>query len=118
MMFGSIFYNCWAALFAFSIYFIITLQKPYLPMRIIIGSFATAIIVFVLMFVVRYLIAYILHTPESTEIKDIDEQTNEQGQLLTEGEQEQQQLNASTVEFEDESSEEIAQVVKTMLDRD
>lgn len=117
-MFGSIFYNLWAALIAFTIYFLITLQKPYLPIRIIIGSFIAAIIVFFATFLVRYLVSYILYTPEVEEnsVEDeLNEATQEDDDLE---ENKEKQGNNSTVEFQDENTEEIAQVVRTMMSRE
>lgn len=117
-MFGSIFYNLWAALIAFSMYFFITFQSSHFPIRILIGSFVTAILVFLAMFPLRYLVSFILYTPESDEIL-IDDEHNEivQDESNLEKNQEKQVTN-STVEFQDENTEEIAQVVRTMMHRE
>ncbi|GAB0167142.1 multidrug resistance efflux pump [Lysinibacillus sp. CTST325] len=116
-MFGSIFYNLWGALIAFSIYFFSTFLKPYTPLRIIIGSFVAGIIVFFVMYIVRFLIAYILFTPEDAEeVVDSEHEENESGNR-EEDNQETPTAN-STVEFQDENSEEIAQVVRTMMNRE
>ncbi|AVK83190.1 hypothetical protein C3943_06255 [Lysinibacillus sp. B2A1] len=116
-MFGSIFYNLWGALIAFSIYFFSTFQKPLTPLRILIGSFVAAIIVFFAMYIIRFIIAYILYTPEDKEEMgegELEENTSDE---LQEGNQEASSAS-STVEFQDESSEEIAQVVRTMMSRE
>ena len=117
-MFGSIFYNLWAALIAFSIYFFITFQSSNFPIRILIGSFVTAILVFFAMFLVRYLVSFILYTPESEESLTDDEHNEVvQDENNLENNHEKQVTN-STVEFQDENTEEIAQVVRTMMHRE
>ncbi|QDQ01756.1 hypothetical protein FOH38_15410 [Lysinibacillus fusiformis] len=116
-MFGSIFYNLWGALIAFSIYFFMTFQKPFTPLRIIIGSFVVALIVFFVMYLVRLLITYILFTPDVNQAhtegeleENMSDEQNDENQI---------KLNkSSTVEFEDESTEDIAQVVRTMMSRE
>lgn len=117
-MFGSIFYNLWAALIAFSVYFFMTFQSSYTPVRILIGSFVSAILVFLAMFLVRFFVSFILFTPEKEENLTEDElgdTVQDEGSL--EKNQEKQTVN-STVEFQDENTEEIAQVVRTMMHRD
>ncbi|MEB7452287.1 hypothetical protein [Lysinibacillus sphaericus] len=116
-MFGSIFYNLWGALIAFTIYFFSTFQKPYTPLRVIIGSFITAIIVFLVMYIVRTLIAYILYTPEVNE-EAMEGELGDNEQTTTEGTNQEVASANSTVEFQDENSEEIAQVVRTMMNRE
>jgi len=116
-MFGSIFYNLWGALMAFTIYFFSTFQKPYTPLRIIIGSFVTAIIVFFVMYIVRLLITYILYTPEVDE-EAVEDEIVENEQSAPEGTNQEGTTANSTVEFQDENSEEIAQVVRTMMNRE
>lgn len=116
-MFGSIFYNLWGALIAFSIYFFSTFQKPFTPLRILIGSFIVAIIAFFVMFIVRFLIAYILFTPgEDEEAVEVDIEEKELESI--EGVKQEVPIANSTVEFQDENSEEIAQVVRTMMNRE
>ncbi|WP_341301938.1 hypothetical protein MHB44_05855 [Lysinibacillus sp. FSL H8-0500] len=115
-MFGSIFYNLWGALIAFSVYFFSTFQKPDAPLRIIISSFVAAIIAFIVMYIVRFLIAYILYTPEDNE-EIIEGEQDEEKERLEEQNQEAP-VAQSTVEFQDENSEEIAQVVRTMMNRE
>lgn len=116
-MFGSIFYNLWGALIAFTIYFFSTFQKPYTPLRVIIGSFITAIIVFLVMYIVRTLIAYILYTPEVHE-EAVEGELGDNEQTTPEGTNQEVASANSTVEFQDENSEEIAQVVRTMMNRE
>lgn len=116
MMFGSIFYNFWAALLAFTLYFFIALQKPYLPVRILVGSFVAAVIVFLLMFVIRFLINYILFSPEIQDVENTDDSIDEsQSSHDKENQEDMEQPKSSTVEFKDESAEEVAQVVRTMM---
>ncbi|MGE7997299.1 hypothetical protein ACQKOF_01185 [Lysinibacillus sp. NPDC093190] len=116
-MFGSIFYNLWGALLAFSLYFFITFQKPYTPLSIIIGSFVAGIFVFFVMYIVRFLIAYVLFTPEGDE--EVVEGEHEENESNNHEEENQETPTAnSAVEFQDESTEEIAQVVRTMMNRE
>ncbi|WP_134018923.1 hypothetical protein [Lysinibacillus sp. YR326] len=116
-MFGSIFYNLWGALITFSIYFFSTFLKPYTPLRIIIGSFVAGIIAFFVMYIVRFLIAYVLFTPEGDA--EVGEGNLEENESDNREEDSQEAMTAnSTVEFQDENSEEIAQVVRTMMHRE
>lgn len=115
-MFGSIFYNLWGALIAFSVYFFSIFQKPYTPLRIIISSLVATIIVFIAMYIVRFIIAYILYTPEDNEEAFVGEQDEEKERL--EEHSQETPIAQSTVEFQDENAEEIAQVVRTMMDRE
>ena len=114
MMYGSFLYNCWAALLGFTVYFIIVLQQPYvMPIGTLIGAFVTAFIVFLCTYLVRTFLGYVLYTPEEVDFQELLEvegqpNTSEELQIpLVE--------QTSTVEFEDESSEEIAKVVRTMM---
>lgn len=117
-MFGSILYNLWAALIAFSIYFFIMLRSSDAPIQILIGSFVTAILVFFAMFLVRYLVSFILYTPE-IEDSLTDDEHREAGQDDNDPEHNHEKKTAnSTVEFQDENTEEIAQVVRTMMHRE
>ncbi|MGE7914019.1 hypothetical protein [Lysinibacillus xylanilyticus] len=115
-MFGSIFYNLWGALVAFSLYFFSTFQKPFTPLRIIIGSFVAGIIMFFVMYIVRFLIAYVLFTPEGDE--EVVEGELEENESVNPKEDQETLTANSTVEFQDESSDEIAQVVRTMMNRE
>lgn len=107
-LYGNIFYNCWIALAPFSVHFLIAMQSPYATPRVLFGCFATAIIAFFAAYIIRYIIAYVLYTPEA----DDEQQMN--AQQLRDDELQMQEKN-STIEFNDESSEEIAEVVRTML---
>ena len=114
MMYGSFLYNCWAAVLGFTVYFIIVLQQPYvMPISALIGAFVTAFIVFLCTFLVRMFLGYVLYTPEEVEFQ---ESIEVEGQQNT---SEELQIplveQTSTVEFEDENSEEIAKVVRTMM---
>ena len=114
MMYGSLFYNCWAALLGFAVYFFIVLQQPYaMPVSTLIGSFVTAFIVFLCTFPVRMFLGYVLYTPEEVGFQELLEV---EGQPSTSEELQSPLVEkTSTVELEDESSEEIAQVVRTMM---
>ncbi|TKI48375.1 hypothetical protein [Lysinibacillus tabacifolii] len=116
-MFGSIFYNLWGALIAFSLYFFMTLQQPYTPLRIIIGSFVAAIIVFFVMYIVRFLIAYVLFTPTADPSED-DSGLEENSASVVDEKGKETSTTNSTVEFQDESTEDIAQTVRTMMHRE
>lgn len=114
MMFGSILYNCWAALLGFSVYFFVALQETIiLPVNVLFGSFIAAFIVFLCMFPVRLFLSYIFYTPTEIEFEQIEQ--------LVDVESDFQNISphhvekSSTVEFEDESTEDIAKVVRTMM---
>ena len=112
-MLGSIFYNCWAALFSFAVYFIWAIQDPYAyPWSTIGASFVAAIIGFIAMYIIRYFIGYVSYTPENVMFSDVDEQSDavNENQFVPRSEH-------TTVEFEEENTEEIAKVVRTMLHR-
>ncbi|GGG21987.1 hypothetical protein GCM10007425_15560 [Lysinibacillus alkalisoli] len=101
-MFGSILYNLWGALGSFCLYFFINFLKPVPPLSIILKSFIAAIVGFLLMYVVRYLITYICYTPEEEEHIEDDEQVAKP-------------VQATPEEFAEENPEEVANVVKTMM---
>ncbi|WP_332648362.1 hypothetical protein [Lysinibacillus sp. 54212] len=114
MMFGSILYNCWAALIGFTVYFFVALQKTIvLPLNVLLGSFIAALIVFLCMFPVRMFLSYIFYTPKEIEFHQIEQLTDEQSDLPSISPHAGNKT--STVEFEDESTEEIAKVVRTMM---
>ncbi|MFP3916211.1 hypothetical protein U5N28_00265 [Lysinibacillus telephonicus] len=121
-MYGSIFYNCWAALLAFTIYFFITLSQSQAPAQILIGSFVTAAVAFFVTFAVRYLLAYVLYTPDQQLFEEVAEQNETDTETLNHDPYLDKEMpttsNYSTVEYNDESPEEIAQVVRTMLSQD
>lgn len=114
MMYGSIFYNCWGALFGFTIYFIIAIMNPFaMPINTLLIAFIIAAGVFLVMFPIRYLIGYIFFTPNEVVFSSEDS-----SQLDDDTSLELAQQRTSTVEFADESTEEIAQVVRTMMSKD
>ena len=116
-MYGSILYNCWSALLGFTVYFVLALQNEFAaPLGILIGSFVAAIGAFVLMFAIRFLLNFILFTPEQVTFAteeivhtNVEEQQLEGQSLLNQ---------SSTVEFDDENVEDIAKVVRTMMHQD
>lgn len=112
-MYGSFLYNCWAALIGFTIYFVIALQGEFVrPVPVLIGAVVTALILFILTYAVRYLLGYVLYTPEEIKIFQEDEPIEKAAEHVGE----LPSLDKpSTTEFEDETSEEIAQVVRTMM---
>lgn len=110
MMIGTMMSNFWGALVAFSIYFLFMFQKPESPFNILFGSFIFALVGFVIMFLLRFLIGYILYTPEETT-----KETEESGMHPIEDELQLTDRQKPTSTRVSESSEEIAQVVKTMM---
>ena len=122
-MYRSILFNCWIALIAFSFYFIKTIYDTggtAAPMQTIMWSFIWAIFGFILAYGLRAFLDYILYTPEQIdglETEAIPNVSNGLDNEATSGSTLSVQNN-STVEFQDESSEDIAQVVRTMLQRD
>ena len=122
-MYRSILFNCWIALIAFSFYFIKTIYDTggtAAPIQTIMWSFIWAILGFILAYGLRAFLDYILYTPEqidSLETEAIQSVSNGLDHEATSGSTLSVQNN-STVEFQDESSEDIAQVVRTMLQRD
>jgi len=88
-MIGSIFYNCWGALIAFTIYFFATFQS-YIPSRVLFGSFIAALITFFAMFLVRYFFGYVMYTPDHDIFEqfeeEIEEEVNEEVEMPTEEE--------------------------------
>ena len=122
-MYRSILFNCWIALIAFTFYFIKTIYDTSgtaAPMQTIMWSFIWAVFGFILAFGLRAFLDYILYTPEQIdglETETIPNVSNGLDNEATSGSTLSIQNN-STVEFQDESSEDIAQVVRTMLHRD
>ena len=118
-MFGSLFYNLWAALFSFAVYFIIAIQDPFVSPWPTLGiAFVVAVIGCVAMFGVRLFIGYVFYTPEAIVYleQDVEADAN-----MAEDEQNQQFVpykNRSTAEFEEDNTEEVAHVVRTMLHED
>lgn len=111
MMIGTILSNFWGALVFFSLYFFVMFQKTESPLRILIGSFICAIIGFAIMYIIRFLIGYIFYTPKESNVEtNINENMNEQLNV----DQKPTQDKASKSD-RSESSEEIAQVIRTMM---
>ena len=116
MMSGSFLYNLWAALCSFSVYFVWALQQPMpLPLPIIASSFLAAIIGFFVLYPIRYILGYVLYTPSNVEHETIEVDENASANDAQANQQLIRPDKNSTVEFQDENSEEIAQVVRTML---
>ena len=123
-MYRSIYFNWWIALIAFTLYFITTIYQTdgaAAPLQTIAMSFLWAVIGFVIAYVVRAFFEYILYTPEQLEMametENIQNVSNELEAQATSGTSLSLKKN-STIEFQDESSEEIAHVVRTMLNRE
>lgn len=115
MMFGSLFYNFWAALCSFTIYFIWAVQDPFaFPLPTIGASLVVALISFIAMFFIRAFIGYVFYTPENIEYSEVNPTSNIEP-LNTEQQQFVPQNRRTTVEFEEDNTEEIANVVRTML---
>ncbi|MBQ0139333.1 MAG: hypothetical protein KBT36_08555 [Kurthia sp.] len=113
-MFGSLYYNFWLALAGFTIYFFARFQTNQAPISVILFGLMWATIAFVVAFILRGIIGYILYTPEPEVVED---------ELLEDGTGRQPEQQIDTVVDESkrpsqEQSEEIAQVVQTMLQQD
>ena len=122
-MYRSILFNCWIALIAFSLYFVSTIYLTggaAAPIKTLSLSFLWAGIGFLFAYLLRAFFNYILYTPEQIDVETETEQfqnvLNETEDGATSGSV--RNIPTSTVEFQDESSEDIAQVVRTMLSRD
>lgn len=118
-MFGSIFYNFWAALLSFAVYFIGAIQNPYaMPLPTIGAAFVIAVIAFSLMFLVRYFLGYVFYTPEAPVLLHTEEELPVTVKKETDIEQSVSQSDRTASDFEDENTEEVAKVVRTMLHGD
>ncbi|HWI47887.1 MAG TPA: hypothetical protein VNU45_06630 [Rummeliibacillus sp.] len=114
-MIGSFLSNCWAAVIAFTIYFLMTFQSLDNPTSIIIHSFIVAIIVFLLTYVFRFIIAFVMYSPSDEESTDHEETT-----VQSDGEVEEQHSlkeKSSSIPSEDQA-EELAKAVKIMMSND
>ncbi|MGR6897794.1 hypothetical protein [Rummeliibacillus sp. BSL5] len=109
-MAGSIFYNWWAALAAFTIYFFCNLQSGDTPTQILIQTFIIALVVFVASFLVRYLIAFVMYTP--TEIEQEENPSDEHIEVNEDMEKANLEVNTES------QAEELAKAVKTMMAQD
>lgn len=113
------FYNFWAALLSFAVYFIVAIQNPYaMPLPTIGAAFVIAVIAFSLMFLVRYFLGYVFYTPEAPVLSQTEEELPGAVEKETNKEQSVTQSDRTAMEFEDENTEEIAKVVRTMLQGD
>ncbi|KGR73917.1 hypothetical protein [Ureibacillus sinduriensis] len=120
-MFGSIFYNFWAAILGFSIYFFSTLTDSTIPLNSLVGSFIAAVCSFLVMYAIRLLLGYIFYTPKDELFKGLNkenEQIRQQMEARMNAEASASGGSNSTLEFKDQSSEEIAKVVQTMMLQD
>ena len=116
-MLGSILINCWIALISFTAYFIYAIQKPFvMPLPTLLTALGVAFIGFIIAFPLRYFLGYIFYTPQeiaiSGESVETEDTTSSENQPFI------QQNATSTVEFADESTEDIAQVVRTMMHKE
>lgn len=114
MMYGSFLYNCWAALLGFTTYFVLALQQSYaLPLETLLGAFVTALVVFLCAYPARLLLGYVLFTPEEVILEQAENEKEIQEQ------KEELQIpevdHPAMMEFKDEDGEEIAKVVRTMM---
>ena len=120
-MYRSILFNCWIALFAFTVYFIYTIYQSNgmaAPIETIVWSLLWAVVGFFVAFAIRAVIDYVMYTPAHIDLDDDGETTdisNEQAEHNNLKDLSNGKVNSSTVEFQDENSEEIAQVVRTMM---
>ncbi|MEK4629526.1 MAG: multidrug transporter [Solibacillus sp.] len=113
MMFGSLFYNFWAALFSFTGYFIWAIQDPFaMPLPTIGAAFVAGVIGYFVMYIIRYFMGYVFYTPENISFNETAEQ-NENIETNIENDKQVPQNGRST--FEENNTEEIADVVRTML---
>jgi hypothetical protein len=111
-MYRTIFFNLWAALIAFAIYFGYTIYQTNgfaTPMPTLVYAFLWGAFGFIVAYGLRYVLDYIFYTPEQAEMS-----------ISTDDDATVQNINntgatKSTKEFQDENPEEIAQVVRTML---
>ncbi|MGX9133687.1 hypothetical protein ACWV26_04760 [Rummeliibacillus sp. JY-2-4R] len=113
-MVGSYLTNCFAALIAFTIYFLMSLQSLKSPSTIIIWSFIVAIIVFLITYLIRYLIAFVMYTSS-------DEEAIDEGEKATQNHK--KDADKSLKENKDEiltenQAKELAEAVKTMMSND
>lgn len=117
-MFGSIFYNFWAALLSFAVYFIAAIQNPYaMPLQTVGTAFIIAVIAFSLMFLIRFFLGYVFYTPEAPVLLQTEEELPVVAKE-TDKTQTVPQSDHTTMEGEDENTEEIAQAVRSMLQGD
>lgn len=119
-MFGSIFYNFWAAIIGFSIYFFSTLSDSIIPLNSLVGSFIAAAVSFIIMYAIRLVLGYIFYTPDDELFNSFNKENKQIRLQLEESANGASGSGASnsTVEYKDQSSEDIAKVVQTMMLQD
>jgi hypothetical protein len=100
-MVGSILSNCWAALLAFSLYFALALPNDT-PVSILIGAFTWGFVLFLITFLIRYMLQFVIYTEVEPALH-----------LIEQVEMAQQAITQSNP-----SAEEMAAVVKEMLKDD
>ena len=117
-MFGSLFYNFWAALLSFAVYFIAAIQNPYaMPLPTIGTAFVIAVIAFGLMFLIRAFLGYVFYTPEAPVMLQTEELPAPAGKG-TDKTETAPKSDHTAMGDEEENAEEIAQVVRSMLQSD
>ncbi|QCR31821.1 hypothetical protein [Lysinibacillus sp. SGAir0095] len=119
-MYGSILYNFWAGILGFSIYFFYTLSDTSIPYTNLVGSLIAAVASFMAMFAIRYLLKYVLYTPNDDLFDGFNKENERLREQLLSNKSNQTNPDASTstMEFKDQSTEEIAKVVQTMMLQD
>ena len=114
-MYGSIFYNCWGALIGFTLALLLQISEPFaMPMPTILTSLLWAAIAFGIMFGVRFFLGYVLYTPEELTYDPLDEDALQALQDL----QSISSQESSALQFAETNNEEVAQVVRTMLNKE
>lgn len=120
-MIKSILFNFWIALFAFTIYFGVTIFQTggnVPPIKTLIVAFIWAIVGFIVAYGLRALINYVLFTPEEITLEEDETIASTAASNINVASDGVAIPNSqSTVEFQDESTEDIAQVVRTMLNQ-
>ena len=110
-MVGSYLTNCFAALIAFTIYFLMTFQSIKSPTTIIIWSLFVAMIVFLITYLIRYLIAFVLYTPSEEESSDDSEKAKQNNEKNAD-----ESINGIKPETVTENqAKELAEAVKTIM---
>lgn len=113
-MVGSFLYNCWAAVIAFTIYFFMTFQTFKTPARIITNAFVVAVIVFLLTYMVRFIIAFVTDNPPEETLQGDTEKM-----VQSENATEENSVNVkNSEEFSEGQAKELAKAVKTMMSND
>ena len=116
-MYGSIFYNFWAAIIGFSIYFFGTLSDSLIPFNNLGISLIAAAASFIIMFAIRYLLGYIFYMPNDDLFNSFNKENERMREQIAKipADSTNTGTNTSTMEFKDQNSEEIAKVVKSMM---